>query len=81
MDFTEKSGQSDGFLESAETMMREAGIEALINPFLRKTRFYIFRHDMEDARASSIIAKDILSAARKLLPLMKGATRALRDDR
>ncbi len=61
--------------------MRELDIDALINPFLRKTRFYIFRHDIEDVRASSIMARDILSASRKLLPLMRSAAGALNEDR
>ena len=63
----EKGGSAD----ELEEFMYSSGIAPLVNPFLRKTRFYIERRDIEDEKASEILTRDIITTAGKLAPLIR----------
>ena len=56
-----------------DNFLAENKLEGLINPFLRKTRFYIDRKNIDPAKATEILTRDIASAVKKLTILIEKA--------
>lgn len=59
--------------EAIEKFAIEHKIDGLINPLLRKTLFYIDRHNLDTNKASNMLSRDALGAVQKLTQLIEKA--------
>jgi hypothetical protein len=65
--------------KEAEAAIEKKGLAPVFNPFLKKSRLYIARHDLDNGKEADLLLKDIAAACARLLPLFRQCSERLKN--
>ncbi|MDR3237874.1 MAG: DUF115 domain-containing protein [Spirochaetia bacterium] len=74
-----KSDEQEGIAARIDKLIESTGVGGLINPFLRRTRFYINRQNLDAEKAAAILLTETGAAVQKLIPMIAKAMKMRRD--
>ena len=64
-----KIENENSFMTKFEELAAKNNIRSLVEPFLRKTLFFIDRQNLDAEKTASMLSKEISSAVKKLIPM------------